>query len=59
MTNRITKYLGMTLVLAGVILLLVFLLAGWNANGVLAAGWLLVVSGVVLHVWRLKRDGKY
>jgi len=50
----------MTLILIGVILLIVsHLTILSNFNFVLLIGLFLVVFGIILHVWLIKREEKY
>jgi hypothetical protein len=56
----IKKLGGMTLILIGVILLIVsHLTILSNFNFVLLIGLFLVVFGIILHVWLIKREEKY
>jgi membrane-bound ClpP family serine protease len=54
------KYWGMTLILVGVIFLSISYFT-WlsHFNAVLILGLVVVVLGLFLHVWTLKRDEKY
>ena len=49
----------MALMAVGAMLLAVCKLAGWQSNGELLVGLLLVVSGYILHLWLQKRGQKY
>jgi len=55
------KYAGMTLAVAGVILLLSTFLFGWTGqgNGGLLTGFLFVTAGIIIHVYWQKRQSKY
>ena len=57
--SLIIKYLGMALMAVGAMLLAVCKLAGWQSNGELITGLLLVVLGYILHLWLQKRGQKY
>jgi hypothetical protein len=57
--NKYVKYLGMALIVIGVLLLIVCKLAGWQSNAELLIGLSLVVSGYFLHVWLQKYGQKY
>ncbi|MBQ3752667.1 MAG: hypothetical protein II864_03865 [Prevotella sp.] len=57
--NKYVKYLGMALIVIGVLLLMVCKLAGWQSNAELLIGLALVVSGYFLHVWLQKYGQKY
>ena len=53
-------YGGMTLIFIGVILLAIVYLTGWSHfNFLLLTGLTIIVLGMILHVWLLKRDEKY
>ena len=57
--SLIIKYLGMALMAVGAMLLVVCKLAGWQSNGELITGLLLVVLGYILHLWLQKQGQKY
>ena len=49
----------MALMAVGAMLLVVCKLAGWQSNGELIIGLLLVVLGYILHLWLQKQGQKY
>jgi xanthine/uracil permease len=57
--NRYAKYLGMALIVIGVILLIVCKLADWQSNAELLIGLICVVLGYILHLWLQKYGQKY
>ena len=57
--NRYAKYLGMVLIVIGVILLIVCKLADWQSNAELLIGLICVVLGYILHLWLQKYGQKY
>ena len=60
MVSRIKQYLGMALVVAGVILLALSWVTGLaNFNIVLFIGLFLILAGVVCYVWQQKSGAKY
>jgi hypothetical protein len=57
--TALKRYGGMALMSVGAMLLMVCKLAGWQSNGELITGLLLVVLGYMLHLWLQKRGQKY
>jgi hypothetical protein len=57
--NRYAKYLGMALIVIGVIFLIVCKLADWQSNAELLIGLICVVLGYILHLWLQKYGQKY
>lgn len=54
------KYLGLTLIVVGVLMLVGLKLVRLTfVNLLLRVPLLLVIAGVVLHVWQLKRESRY
>ncbi len=54
------SYLGITLVILGVLMLTVGYALGWtDSNVLLLTAAAMVVAGAVLHVYMLKKESKY
>ncbi len=59
MTKSLKQYGGVALIVIGAILLLSEYLKWLCGNWVLLAGLSCVIAGVCVHIYGIKRDGKY
>ena len=63
MRQIVKKYknsLGLSMVYAGVLIMVVSFLLGWtNYNAVLAIEIILIIAGVITHYYILKKASKY
>ena len=57
--NALKRYGGQALMAIGAVLLIVCRVAGWQSNGELLTGLIMVVLGYILHLWLQKHDEKY
>ena len=58
--KEIAKNMGLLMILAGVLTFAVCFMASLtDHNAILIVGLVLVIAGVVTHIIRMKRDGKY
>ena len=57
--NILKQYGGQALMAIGAVLLIVCRIAGWQSNGELLTGLLLVVLGYIAYLWLQKHDEKY
>jgi len=58
--NILRYFVPMGLLIAGAVMLLAGLFTGWSDHDTyLFVSFLLIVSGVVLHVLALKKESKY
>ncbi len=55
----LTTYGGLALILIGAILLLLHYLSWLSGNVVLIVGLVLIICGIILHVWLYKHKEKY
>ena len=55
----LTTYGGLALILIGAILLLLHYLSWLSGNVVLIVGLVLIICGIILHVWLYKHNEKY
>ena len=57
--NILKQYGGQALMAIGAVLLIVCRIAGWQSNGELLTGLVLVVLGYIAYLWLQKHDEKY
>ena len=57
--NILKQYGGQALMAIGAVLLIVCRIAGWQSNGELLTGLLLVVLGYIAYLWLQKHGEKY
>ncbi len=58
--KNIKQYAGIYLILLGTLTLLLTRLNAWSGhNWLLLTGLLLIVAGIVTHIWSIKRESKY
>ena len=53
------RFLGLTLMTLGIVLLVTCKLAGWQTNAELIVGLILVISGFIVHIMMMKKGEKY
>ena len=57
--NILKQYGGQALMAIGAVLLIVCRIAGWQSNGELLTGLVLVVLGYIAYLWLQKHNEKY
>ncbi len=58
--KRINKLAGLALIIAGTLALAATRISALaSSNGLLLTGLLLIVAGIVVHIYSIKHEGKY
>ena len=58
--KRIKKLAGLALIVAGTLALAVTRITALaSCNGLLLTGLLLIVAGIVVHIYSIKHEGRY